>query len=312
MTESAGNVEKRRVSQPMSNTLDDKQLEVQKFWDGKPCDSEVSQLAANSHAYYEAIERERYAFQGHILEFLDKMDWRGKLILEIGTGVGTDARRLNQRGAQYCGINVDEGSCAMTRQALELFGVDGKVQQMSATEMQFADATFDVVYTFGVLHHIPNVEKAIAEIYRVLRPGGALLFMVYNRTSINYQIEIRFLRKLGLRLLMLPGAIPLLGRLGLPVKKLQRHVDLFRSFGRMSDSEWLSRNTDGPDNPYSVVYDKNEIEQHVSARFHVLSNEVRYFEPRHWGFVGRILPTSLVRFLGTRWGWHRLVHAVKM
>jgi ubiquinone/menaquinone biosynthesis C-methylase UbiE len=296
----------------MPNTLDDKQLEVQKFWDGKPCDSELSQLATDSRAYYEAIDRERYSFQGHILEFLDKMDWHGKRVLEIGTGVATDARRLIQRGAQYWGINVDNGSCAMTRQALELFGVDGEVQQMSATEMRFADASFDVVYTFGVLHHIPDVQKATAEIYRVLKPGGALLFMVYNRSSINYQIEIRFLRKLGLRLLMLPGVVPLLGRLGLPVKKLQRHVDLFRSFGRISDSEWLSRNTDGPDNPYTVVYDKNEIEHLVSAQFRVLSNEVRYFEPRHWGIAGRILPTSLVRILGTRWGWHRLVHAVKI
>lgn len=70
------------------------QKQVQAYWDGKPCDSEFSTEERHSRAYYAAIEQERYRLQSHILQILDRVDWRGKKVLEIGTGVGTDARRM--------------------------------------------------------------------------------------------------------------------------------------------------------------------------------------------------------------------------
>lgn len=296
----------------MEPILDKKQAAVQQFWNGKPCDSENSQLSSTSRNFYEEIEAERYTHQGHILTILDKLKWEGKKVLEIGTGVGTDARQLISRGAEYYGINVDEGSCNITNQALGLFGVPGTVQVMSATATRFPDATFDAVYTFGVLHHIPEVNKAISEIHRILKPGGELLFMVYNRSSINYQIEIRYLRRWALRMILLPGAISLFSLLGFPRGKLSRHAELFRSFGKMSEEEWLSRNTDGPNSPYSLVYGREQAEDLLSGKFKVKSNEVYYFEPRHWGPLGRFLPNFLVRFLGKHWGWHRVVLAERI
>lgn len=286
-----------------------KQADVQQFWNGKPCDSENSQLSPASRSFYEEIEIDRYAYQGHILAILNKLNWKGKKVLEIGTGVGTDARLLISHGAEYHGINVDEGSCKLTRKALELFGVPGTLEAMSATAMRFPSATFDIVYTFGVLHHIPDVDKAISEIHRVLRPGGKLLFMVYNRSSLNYQIEIRYLRRWALKLLLVPKMIALFSLLGFPREKLMRHVELFKSFGNMSEGEWLSRNTDGPDNPYSLVYGREESENLLGGRFRVISNEVYYFDPRHWGPLGRLLPKFLVQYLGRHWGWHRVVLA---
>ncbi|MHB8473040.1 MAG: class I SAM-dependent methyltransferase [Gammaproteobacteria bacterium] len=296
----------------MEPNLEQKQAAVQQFWNGKPCDSENSQLSPTDKGFFEQIEADRYKHQSHILTVLDKIDWQGRKVLEIGTGVGTDARQLISRGAEYFGINVDEGSCQMTRQALDVFGLPGTLQAMSATATQFPDSTFDVVYSFGVLHHIPDVNKAILDIHRILKPGGKLLFMVYNRSSINYQIEIRYLRRWALKLLLLPGVINFFVLFGFPKDKLIRHVELFRDLGKMSDAEWLSRNTDGPDSPYSLVYGEEEAEALLSGRFHILSNEVLYFEPRHWGPVGRLLPKSLVRFLGKRWGWHRVVLAERI
>jgi len=186
------------------------------------------------------------------------------------------------------------------------------VQAMDATAMRFADATFDVVYSFGVLHHIPDAERALAEIHRVLKSDGLLLFMVYNRSSINYQLEIRLLRRWGLQLLSLPGAIPLLSRLGFPREKLERHRELFRALGRMSDEEWLSRNTDGPDNPYSRVYSRAEVEKLLAGRFRTLRQQVWFFDPRHWGLPARLLPRPALRFLGRRWGWHRIALAQRL
>jgi ubiquinone/menaquinone biosynthesis C-methylase UbiE len=294
----------------MEESIDDqKQMAVQQFWNGKPCDSENSQLSPVSCAFYQEIEVERYTYQDHIPTILNNLDWKGKKVLEIGTGVGTDARKMISSGAEYYGINVDAGSCKLTRQALELFKAPGILEVMNATSVEFSDKTFDTVYTFGVLHHIPDVDKAISEIHRVLKPGGKLLFMVYNRSSINYQIEIRYLRRWILRLLQVPRVITLFSLLGFPRDKLVRHVDLFNSFGNMSESEWLSRNTDGPDSPYSIVYGKEEVERLLGDKFKLISNRVYYFESRHWGPFGRILPRFFVQFLGRKWGWHRVVLA---
>ena len=288
------------------------QAAVQEYWGATPCDSDASRLTPGSRSYFAEIEVERYVYQRHVLEFLNEIDWHGKRTLEIGTGVGTDARQLIARGADYDGINIDEGSSAVTRRALAAFELHGRVHVMDATAMRFPDATFDAVYSFGVLHHIPNVERAVVEIHRVLKKGGLLLFMVYNRSSINYQLEIRVLRRWAIHLLAVPGAIPLLSRLGFPRPTLQRHLELYRALGRLNDEEWLSRNTDGPDNPYSRVYSHAEVGELLGEQFRILRQQVCYFDPRHWGALGRLLPQATIQFLGRRWGWHRIVLAQRL
>jgi hypothetical protein len=134
--------------------------------------------------------------------------------------------------------------------------------------------------------------------------------MLYNRTSINYIGEIMFLRKLGLRILSVPGALTLVRRLGFPRDKLERHMELRRQRGRMTDEEWLSRNTDGPDNPYSRVYGAKEAAELFKA-VQIQKNEVHFFDHRHWGTPGQLLPESVRKALGRYWGWHRIVYARK-
>jgi SAM-dependent methyltransferase len=285
------------------------QERVREYWNDKPCDSELSDRE-RLREYFLDTEHRRYELQPHILEIISKFDWRGKRILEIGTGVGTDARRIIDRGGAYTGINIDQGSTDATAQALRTFSLPGIAMRDDATSLAFPNGTFDVVYSFGVIHHIPEAARAVAEIHRVLKPGGELLVMLYNRASINYIVEIMFLRKLGLRILSVPGALALLRRLGFPRDKLERHMELRRQQERMSDEEWLSRNTDGPDNPYSRVYGAKEAAELLKA-FQIEKNEVYFFDHRHWGTVGRLLPERVRRALGRRWGWHRIVYARK-
>jgi SAM-dependent methyltransferase len=286
------------------------QKQVESYWNAKPCDSEFTAVKRLSPEFFFEVERERYRLQSHIPGLLDRFRWAGKRVLEIGTGVGTDARQIVKRGAVYTGINVDEGSTCATTTALHTFALPGRVLQCDATRMDFPDASFDFVYTFGVLHHIPEAESAISEIRRVLKPGGEVLAMLYNRDSINYALEIKLLRKLGVQLLRAPRAVELLARLGLPRDKLERHRTLARRAYRMSEVEWLSRNTDGPDNPYSKVYDEAEATALFSA-FDIKWQEVFYFNHQHWGPLGHALPSKLVEALGRRWGWHRIVYATK-
>ncbi len=287
------------------------QERVRKYWDDRPCDSDLSERDRLSREYFLDIERQRYELQPHILEILSKFDWPGKRVLEIGSGVGTDARFIIEKGAgAYTGINIDRASTEATSMALQVFSLPGVALQRDATALDLPDGTFDVVYSFGVLHHIPEAEKAVAEIHRVLKPGGTLLAMLYNRASINYVVEILFLRKAALRILSMPGAIALLERMGFPRGKIERHRRLARQHGKMTDDEWLSRNTDGPDNPHSRVYDAAEAQALLSA-FRIRNNEVHFFDYRHWGALGRLLPKRARRALGRRWGWHRIVHAEK-
>jgi SAM-dependent methyltransferase len=288
-----------------------KQKEVEQFWDAKPCDSDTSDEALHSKEYFNAIEKERYRLQSHILDLLPSLDLNGKKVLEIGTGAGTDARTIIAMGGDYTGINVDAGSSEMTRRALEVFDLSGEVCHASALDIPYQPETFDLVYSFGVLHHIPDVDRAMEEIHRVLKPGGRLAIMLYNRTSINYVVEIRHLRKWGLSLIGFPGIVSVLGWLGLPKVKLRRHLELHKIAGRMSDGEWLSRNTDGPDNPYSRVYDRYETEWLLSG-FGEIEQYTKFFDYRHWGPVGKVLPERMRRALGNKWGWHRIAKARKL
>lgn len=288
----------------------EKERQVELFWDSSPCDSKRSAISPSNVDYFLEIERDRYEHQPHIPRLLDTMDWRGKRVLEIGTGVGTDARQLIKRGAIYTGVNIDRGSTELTKSALTRFGLPGVVQQADATALPFASNSFDAVYSYGVLHHIPNIQQAVSEIYRVLKPGGDIVFMVYNRSSINYHIEIMLLRRFFVRLLSVPGVIGALVAMGLPRETLERHRQLYKANGRMDKGEWLSRNTDGPDNPYSRVYSHSEIEREL-CMFEIIRNQAYFFDHRHWGPIGRALPSKVRYALGRLWGWHRVVYGRK-
>ncbi|HET7595754.1 MAG TPA: class I SAM-dependent methyltransferase [Burkholderiales bacterium] len=295
----------------MLKTVADTHKAVEQFWNNRPCDSDRSGSAKGTKAYFDEIERDRYAHQGHILtDAVGRLDWNGKRVLEIGTGVGTDARKIVERGARYTGINIDQASVDMTALALRLYGLPGTVEKHDATALPYADASFDVVYSFGAFPCIPDLESALAEIHRVLRPGGDLVALFYNRASINYQVEIRVLRRLARPLLVVPGVVTVLNWLGLPKDRLVGHRELYRAAPKMSAEEWLSRNTDGPDNPYICIHDAADVER-LLRRFEIVRHTVHYFDYRHWGVIGALMPKRLIDWLGSRWGWHRVVHARK-
>jgi len=133
------------------------QERVRAYWHDNPCDSELRDRVRLSREYFLDVERQRYELQPHILEIISKIDWRGKRVLEVGAGIGTDARNIIQRGALYTGINVDRGSTEATSQALRVFSLPGTALERSATSLDFADGTFDAEYSIGVLQHIPEV-----------------------------------------------------------------------------------------------------------------------------------------------------------
>jgi ubiquinone/menaquinone biosynthesis C-methylase UbiE len=198
----------------------------------------------------------------------------------------------------------------MARERFQLFSVPGRFEIANAEErIPFPDQTFDHVYSFGVIHHSPVPERIVGEIHRVLRPGGTLTVMLYNRSSINYYIEIMFLRKI-FRWCLLPKFMPALlaAITGFDRWKLEGHREMLNS--KITKEQWISMNTDGPFCPLARVYDRREAAI-LFKEFENVRQEVWEFNVDHWSFIGKAIPASVTKWIGRRWGWHRMIYARK-
>jgi ubiquinone/menaquinone biosynthesis C-methylase UbiE len=206
-------------------------------------------------AFFEFYDRWLYSNQGHILRALDRFNWSGKRVLEIGLGQGADSEQLIRRGAVWSGIDLTSQSVDRVRRRFKLRKLPCEaLVQGSAVKLPFRDRSFDIVYSHGVLHHVPNISAAQAEIRRVLKDDGQLVIMVYARNSLNYQLSIKFLRRMGLILLY---ALPLrLTGIYAEHKRQARQEGLKRY---LALSNFINRSTDGPSNPYSKVYDRKTL-----------------------------------------------------
>ena len=133
---------------------------------------------------FERVERYRYEQQPWMHDTFHFEQYKGRRLLEVGVGLGTDHLQFARAGALTTGIDLTERCVELTRLRLQQEGLDGDVHAMDAEQLAFADDSFDVVFSFGVLHHVPSMERAFAEIRRVLRPGGVFIGGLYNRRSI--------------------------------------------------------------------------------------------------------------------------------
>ena len=146
---------------------------VRDFWEAEAC----------GERYGSEHENVRYQLEPHISEFADFAAGSGKRVLEIGVGMGADFVRWAQAGAQVTGIDLTERAASLARRRLAQRGLPGEVRVGDAETLPFDEASFDVVYSWGVLHHTPHPDKALAEALRVLAPGGRLKVMLYHRHS---------------------------------------------------------------------------------------------------------------------------------
>lgn len=169
---------------------------VRQYWQDNPCGTAYSSEPEGSLAWSEEIEESRYAYEPFVHAFAQFTRWRGKRMLEIGCGSGTDCLQFARAGADTYAIDLTERAIEITHKRLALNGVSAKVSVGDAESLNFDDNIFDLVYSWGVLHHTPNTEKAIIEIYRVLKSGGRIVIMLYHRHSI---IAFRLYLRYGLR-----------------------------------------------------------------------------------------------------------------
>ncbi len=178
--------------------MDNAKEAVREFWNQASC-GENLWLPSTDQAGYTAQARARYALEPYILDFAGFAAARGLRVLEIGVGLGADHQQFAEAGAELWGIDLTERAVEHTRRRLAAFGLASHLAVGDAENLDFPDAAFDRVYSWGVLHHSPDTPKAIAEVWRVLKPGGQANIMVYHKWSmVGLMLWLRY-ALLGLR-----------------------------------------------------------------------------------------------------------------
>lgn len=161
--------------------------DVQAYWDRRPCNIRHSTAPAGTTQYFEEVEHRKYFVEPHIPGFAQFERWKGKKVLELGCGIGTDTMNFARAGAQVTAVDLSGESLAVATQRAEVLGLADRITFHQANLEELTQTVpvepYDLVYSFGVIHHTPHPDAAVAELRHYVAPGGTVKVMVYNRLS---------------------------------------------------------------------------------------------------------------------------------
>ena len=158
---------------------------VKEFWDRGPCNIRHSPSLLGTRAYFDEVEARKYFVEPHILRFAEFARWRGKKVLEIGCGIGTDTINFARHGARVTAVELSQRSLEIARARAQAYEVQDRIRfhYGDAEELsQFVPVEpYDLIYSFGVVHHTPRPDRVIEQMRRYVRPGSTVKVMVYHR-----------------------------------------------------------------------------------------------------------------------------------
>jgi len=165
--------------------LDNKQLikSIANYWDEHIHDLSITTHEVGTPEFFQQLDEYRYHKLNYLPRVVDFSSYKGKSLLEVGCGAGIDLVRFAREGANVTGIDLSKTAIDLAGRNFMQSGLNANLFTMNGECMQFPDNMFDVVYAHGVLQYTADTEKMVAEIYRVLKPGGKGIMMVYNRNS---------------------------------------------------------------------------------------------------------------------------------
>lgn len=169
----------------MSKSLVPTIIEVENYWDARPCNIKHSSAEIGTEEYFNEVEHRKYFVEPHIKEFVKFDNWNGKQVLEVGCGIGTDAVNFARNGAIYTGIELSNESLALAKKRFELFKLTGTFLKGNAEELDYVlgNIKYDLIYSFGVLHHTPNLSLALKQIHNYCHEKSKVKIMVYASNS---------------------------------------------------------------------------------------------------------------------------------
>lgn len=266
---------------------------IASFWESHPCGEQfVGGLKQKQYEeFFRRYDDFRYSKEGHILRRLDAIEFNGMRTLEIGLGQGADSEQIIRRGAIWSGLDLTMESVVRVKTRLAIRDLSFKdIKCGSVLNIPYADNEFDIVFSHGVLHHVPEILRAQQEIARVLKPNAHLIVMLYSKYSLNYFFSIGLVRRLGLLGLYFLN-IDLGGIYGQHLKNAKKKG--ITKYLRLK--EFIHYNTDGPLNPYSKVYDTSDVKKDFPD-FRIISNHKEFMHAPPLPVAGKPGAKAL--------GWH--------
>ena len=160
---------------------------VSDYWNSRPCNIRHSSQPVGTQEYFDEVEARKYFVEPHIPGFANFSLWKGKKVLEIGCGIGTDTINFARHGAQVTAVDLTENSLQVARQRAKVFGLDDQIRFIQANAEHLSDSVpverFDLIYSFGVIHHTPHPERVLEELRKYVGPESTVKIMVYYRWS---------------------------------------------------------------------------------------------------------------------------------
>jgi ubiquinone/menaquinone biosynthesis C-methylase UbiE len=269
----------------MSNTktVDD----VRKYWNARPCNIRHSPKPVGTKEYFDEVEARKYMVEPHIPGFAEFEKWKGKKVLEIGCGLGTDTINFARAGADVTAVDLTASSLELARRRAEVFGLKVRFYEANAEELSktVPVETYDLIYSFGVIHHTPHPENVIGEIRKYMGPQSTLKIMMYYKPSWKvFWILLRYGK----------GAFWKLDELIAKYSEAQTGCPVTYTYTRRTIAGLL----DGFDITDMFV-------DHIFP--FKISDYVKFKYTKVWYFS--ILPAWIFRWMERRWGWHLCVTA---
>lgn len=243
---------------------------IRSFWETHPLCSSAIPYPLGTEEYFKYYDKLREANES--IPFSDWLheysEFCKKKVLDVGAGNGYVLQHYAEQGAMVSGIDITETGVGLCRKRFELLGLKGDFLVANAEELPFETGTFDCVCSMGVLHHTPHIAKAVDEIFRVLKPGGRLILMVYHRNSALYRIKFPIMSAFT----------------GKTIQQLVNEVD-------------------GAGNPKGSVFSRNEL-GHILNKFVKIDLFAGLLQGwMLFPYAERIIRDSLLRRAERHWGW---------
>lgn len=265
---------------------------VRDFWNARPCNIRHSRKPVGEREYFDEVEARKYFVEPHIPRFAEFGRWMGRDVLEVGCGIGTDTINFARAGARVTAVDLSDRSLDIARRRAEVYGLDSirfihaNVEELSQV---LEPGRFDLVYSFGVIHHTPRPDIALRELVALLRPGGTLKIMVYHRRSWKVAAIVATCGR---------GAFWDVDRIVARHSEAQEGCPVTYTYTRSQARRMVE------DAGCRVV---DLFVDHIFAWR--IADYVDYRYRKVWYF--RMLPPSLFRWLERRFGWHLCVTAAK-
>jgi len=265
--------------------------DVAAYWDGRPCNIRHSQKKVGTKDFFQEVSERKYFVESHIRDFAQFEKWNDVKVLEIGCGIGTAMQSFSQAGAVYTGVDLSVNSIELAKKRVEIFGLNKVTLYVADVEKLSTSIPlmkYDLVYSFGVLHHTPDIKQALDEIKHFTSPGTQIKVMLYSKCStkslalwLKYGRKVRFSFNKAV-------AFQSEAEFGCPIANVYTKKDIFKIASRAGFK-------------ITKIY-----KSHIFP--YAIEPYVRYEYKYRWYW--KIVPNIIFTKLESLFGWHLLIEGV--